>query len=86
MKLTILGAAGVRTPLVLKSIIECQDRLGLNELALMDVDAHRLDLIRQVCESLAGPAKAAFKIIWTTNARRAVAGADFVITTFRVGG
>ncbi|MGH2523299.1 MAG: 6-phospho-beta-glucosidase, partial [Anaerolineales bacterium] len=45
MKVTILGAGGVRTPLIVRSFITRQDRLGLRELALMDIDAARLDLM-----------------------------------------
>jgi 6-phospho-beta-glucosidase len=86
MKLTILGAAGVRTPLVLQSIIAQQDKVGLGELVLMDVDAHRLELMRGLCEVLMGKADIGFKITWTRDARSAIRGADYVITTFRVGG
>ena len=86
MKLTILGAAGVRTPLVLQSVIARQHRIGLSELALMDVDAHRLDLMRGLCEALTAKADIGFKITWTQDARSAIRGADYVITTFRVGG
>ena len=50
MKLTILGAAGVRTLLVLQSIIARQHKVGLSELALMDVDLHRLEMMRDLCE------------------------------------
>jgi len=86
MKLTILGAAGVRTPLVLQSIIARQHKVGLSELALMDVDAGRLDLMRSLCEALVSKADIGFKITWTQDARSAIRGADYVITTFRVGG
>ena len=86
MKLAILGAAGVRTPLVLQSIIAGSQQVGLSELSLMDVDSQRLDLIRATCEALIYKEDAHFKIEWTLDARRALHGADFVITTFRVGG
>jgi len=70
------------------------ERLGLTELALMDVDAERLDLIGELAQAeedapdaLAGNGRVLpFKIVRTTDARVALAGADFVITTFRVGG
>ena len=85
MKLAILGAAGVRTPLVLSSILARREPIGLTELALMDIDGGRLALMRALCEALLG-ADPALKIIWTQDARAAIRGADFVITTFRVGG
>lgn len=86
MKLTILGAAGVRTPLVLNSIIALREQAGLTELALMDIDGDRLGLMRGLCEALLGGADLGFKVTWTQDARAAIHGADYVITTFRVGG
>ncbi len=84
MKITILGAGSVRAPLMLKAILNRQARMGLTELALMDVDGERLDLIGTVTAPL--EIGAAFQTTRTTDAREALTGADFVITTFRVGG
>ncbi len=84
MKITILGAASVRAPLMLKAILNRQARMGLTELALMDVDGERLDLMGTVTAPL--EIGAAFQTTRTTDAREALTGADFVITTFRVGG
>ncbi len=84
MKLTIIGAAGVRTPLIVSAIIERQERLQLDELALMDIDGERLDIIGALTAPL--EAQAHFRITRTLDARAALAEADFVITTFRVGG
>jgi 6-phospho-beta-glucosidase len=84
MKLTILGAGGVRTPLMVEALLRRQKRLNLDELALMDIDSGRLEVIGGLTHSL--EAKASFKITRTTNPRAALEGADYVITTFRVGG
>ena len=84
MKIVILGAAGVRAPLLLKAIMKRQALLGLTDLALMDLDGERLDLIGTV--TAPQERGAPFKITRTTDARTALAGADYVITTFRVGG
>jgi 6-phospho-beta-glucosidase len=84
MKIAILGGAGVRTPLLIEALVARQERLGMRELALMDVDAERLELIGGVTAPL--ERKAAFVVTRTMDARAALAGADFVITTFRVGG
>jgi len=85
MKIAILGAAGVRTPLIVQSITARQERLGLDELALMDIDAENLELIGILSEP-AGAGQRRFKLTRTTDARQALSGADYVITTFRVGG
>ena len=86
MKLTVLGAAGVRTPLLLQSIIARQHQLGLRELVLMDTDPMRLELMRALCAAIASRSSLDFAIAWTRDARLATRGSDFVITTFRVGG
>jgi 6-phospho-beta-glucosidase len=94
LKIVILGAGGVRTPLIVGAMLRRRERLGLTELALMDVDADRLDIIGELAQaeqeqpsaSAETGQAAGFRIGCTTDARAALAGADFVITTFRVGG
>jgi 6-phospho-beta-glucosidase len=84
MKLTFIGAGGVRTPLVIQSLIHFQERLPLERVCLMDIDAERLDLIRLASKSQLEQ-KAGFAVEWTTDPHRAIEGADFIVTTFRAG-
>ena len=86
MKIAILGAGGVRTPLLLQALASRQERLGLDELALMDIDAERLALMAAVTASAERGGQMRFRIVRTTDAEIALANADYVITTFRVGG
>jgi len=86
MKVTIIGAAGVRTPGIIKSFIRRQANIGCNELCLMDIDAKRLSLISKLTSSLENREGVQLKIIRTTNSTEALLNADFVITTFREGG
>ena len=94
MKIAILGAGGVRTPLIVGAVLRRRERLNLTELTLMDVDAERLAIIGELAQaeqdqpavSAEAGRAAGLKIVCTTDARAALAGADFVITTFRVGG
>ena len=84
MKLTFIGAGGVRTPLVVQSILAFQDRLPLETVCMMDIDPERLELMKLACKPrLANGAK--FNIEWTTDAKKAISGADFIVTTFREG-
>jgi 6-phospho-beta-glucosidase len=85
VKVAILGAAGVRTPLIIRAFITRQDRLGLDELVLMDIDGPRLELMAALTAPIEQANPLRFKLTRTTDARAALAGADFVITTFRVG-
>lgn len=86
MKIAVLGAAGVRTPLIVAAMARRQPEIGLTELALMDIDAERLALVQALVSGANGQPQLPFSILWTTDARAALCGADFVITTFRVGG
>ena len=86
MKIAVIGAAGVRTPLIVKSMLNRQDSLGLRELALMDIDGDRLELIGALTSSIERSSQTKFRITRTTDPQSALKEADFVITTFRVGG
>jgi len=86
MKITIIGAAGVRTPLIVRAIQQHQDRLGLEELSLMDIDEEHLEFIGALISPIENSPNPKFHITRTTEPQKALEGADFVITTFRVGG
>jgi 6-phospho-beta-glucosidase len=86
MKITIVGAAGVRTPLILQAMVAHQERLGLSDLSLIDIDGEHLKLIGALTSSIEESSNTKLRITRTTDARSALSGADFVITTFRVGG
>lgn len=86
LKIAILGAGGVRTPLIIAALARRQTTIGLTELVLMDIDAGRLASIRALVDAGGAGARPPFRVVWTTDAAAALAAADFVVTTFRVGG
>jgi 6-phospho-beta-glucosidase len=85
MIISIIGAAGVRTPLIVQAMLDYQDRLDLTDLRLMDIDGDRLELIGALTSAVEHSSKTKFHIFRTTDPLSALDGADFVITTFRVG-
>jgi 6-phospho-beta-glucosidase len=85
MKLTFIGAGGARTPLVLQSLLASQDRLPLTRVCMMDISAERLELMRLASQPRLMTRAPAFELSWTTDARDAIRGADFVVMTFRAG-
>jgi 6-phospho-beta-glucosidase len=85
LKLTFIGAGGARTPLVIQSLLNRQDRVPLTQVCMMDVDAERLELMQMVCKPRLAAGEAGFDVTWTTDARKAIEGADFIVLTFRVG-
>lgn len=86
MKLTVIGGGGVRAPLFVASALRWQERIGLGELCLMDIDAGKLALMGALSRLVAVQADSPVQISATTDARAALEDADYVVTTVRVGG
>lgn len=85
MKLTMIGGGGVRTPLAIPPILRRADRLGLEELCLMDINETKLQIFGILARDIAKRTGSNLKITLTTDAGEALSGSDFVITTIRVG-
>ncbi len=85
MKLTIIGGGGVRTPLAVPPILRRAAQMGLDELCLMDIDAEKLRIFSALARQVARSQGSALRITATVEARPALEGASFVITTIRVG-
>lgn len=82
MKLTVLGGAGFRTPLVVGAVAQAPGRI--TEVFLYDVDATRLAVMERV---LRGRLPDTHLVLRTgTDLAAAVEGASFVFSAFRVGG
>ncbi len=86
MKLTIIGGGGVRAPLLVATALRRAERIGLREICLMDIDADKLAIIGRLVRGVAERMGSGVQISTTSDARHALADAQFVITTIRVGG
>jgi len=86
MKLTVLGGGGVRTPLLIRGLLARQDELHVDELVLLDPDRQALDLMGHLVSEAVARAGSPFRLRFTQNEAEAVEGADFVLSTLRVGG
>jgi 6-phospho-beta-glucosidase len=86
MKLAVIGAGGVRTPLIVKECYKKAESINLTELALMDTDGEHLEQIEKVTQSILDIKSDKLKRTITTDPAHALEGADYVITTFRAGG
>ena len=84
MKIAVLGAGGMRLPLLYQALATRSPALRLERLALMDIDAGRLDLMLGVTRAMA-ETPPGLHVEATTGLEAALEGASFVITTFRVG-
>ena len=86
MKLTVIGGGGVRAPLLVASALRRAEAIHLEELCLMDTNARKLKLIGGLCQQLAGWKGSPVRVVTTQDPRLALDGADYIITTIRVGG
>ncbi len=86
MKLTILGAASPRFPLLLHSLLKRED-IQLDVIFLYDIDADKLSLItKTILAELQEHMHSCFTIQIASNLIEAVVGADYIFSSIRVGG
>ncbi len=80
MKIAVIGGAGVRTPLLVEGLTNSD--LPIDEIALYDVDRDRLEIIGTVAARMAAKGR----VTRCASPGEAIAWADFVFTSIRVGG
>lgn len=85
-KIAIIGAGGVIFAQNFIKDILLDDSLRHHDVALMDIDAGRLQNAVKLAGIIAKKLGVDFKPQATTDLRQAVRGADYVITIFRSGG
>jgi 6-phospho-beta-glucosidase len=86
MKLAVIGAGSTYTPELVSGLSREQERLGVGELALHDVDAERLDVVGGMAARMLDREGFDGDLVLTGDLDRALDGADFVLVQIRVGG
>ena len=86
MKISLIGAAGVRTPLLVHGLASAGESMQLDELAFWDIDRERISVIGRVAAAMAQRRGLSTRLTTDTNLERVLEGADFVIISIRVGG
>jgi 6-phospho-beta-glucosidase len=86
MKVAVVGAGSTYTPELVSGLAREQERLDVRELALMDVDSERLDVVGGLARRMLERDGFAGALELTGNLDRALDGADFVLVQIRVGG
>ncbi len=82
MKIAVVGAGSTYTP----ELVSGLTRVPLEELALMDVDPERLEIVGGLARRMLGKAGYAGGLTLTGDLDAAVEGASFVLVQIRVGG
>jgi 6-phospho-beta-glucosidase len=85
MKVTVFGGGSTYTPELVNGFLDRISSFPITELWLMDIDAARLDVVGGFAQRMVAAKGSPFKVILTTDQRKAVEGASYVTTQLRVG-
>jgi 6-phospho-beta-glucosidase len=85
-KVTVVGAGSTYTPELVEGFVTRDDRLAIDTLALLDIDAERLDVVGGLARRMLARAGWGGELTLTGDRDEAIEGADFVICQLRVGG
>lgn len=86
MKLTIIGGAGVRVPLVTNGLFREETGIAVDELALFDTNTERAATIARISEAMARRAGGKLRVSLPRSLDEALEGCSFVVSSIRVGG
>ncbi|MFZ0885411.1 MAG: hypothetical protein WAN14_18565 [Candidatus Acidiferrales bacterium] len=86
MKITLVGAAGVRSPLLVHGLAGLSSEVRVDELAFWDTDPERVTIMKKVAEAMGKRSGLRARLTAYSDPERALEGADYVITSIRVGG
>lgn len=86
MKIAVIGGAGVRTVIFINGLLARYRKLHIDEVVLFDIDKEKQEIIGKLCKHVVERKNEALKVSVAEDAAEAVRGADYVVTTLRVGG
>jgi 6-phospho-beta-glucosidase len=85
-KIAVIGGGSTYTPELIEGLGLRAERLGITEIALHDIDQGRLDVVGGLAARILRKQGFAGRLACTTDRRRAIEGAAFVLVQLRVGG
>ncbi len=86
VKVAIVGAGSTYTPELVEGFIRRADRFPVDELALLDIDPSRLEVVGGLARRMLDRAGFGGRTVLTGDRDEAIDGAAFVIVQLRVGG
>ncbi len=85
LKVAVIGAGSTYTPELMEGFIARVGRLDLREIALMDIDEYRLNVVGGLVGRMIAKAGLDCRCTLTTDLETAVTGCDYVLAQVRVG-
>src|SRR6266508_2467306 len=86
LKIAVVGGGSTYTPELVQGFATRQERLPVDELVLLDVDAERLEVVGGLARRMLDRAGWSGRLLLSGRREEAVDGADFVVAQLRVGG
>ncbi|TMR19080.1 6-phospho-beta-glucosidase [Nonomuraea turkmeniaca] len=86
MKLAVVGGGSTYTPELIDGFARLRDELPVSEIALIDPDAARLELVAGVSRRMLAHAGHPARVLATSSVAEGVSGAQVVLFQLRVGG
>jgi 6-phospho-beta-glucosidase len=86
VKIAVVGGGSTYTPELIEGFATRTDRLTVDHLALLDIDTDRLAVVGGLAGRILRRGGWEGDLTLTSDPRRAIEGADFVIVQLRVGG
>ena len=86
MKLCVIGGAGARSAFLTKSLVKSARDIRVDHIVLLDNDRERLRTYGEISRELARRLDPELAFEVTDDARAALTGVDYIITTIRAGG
>lgn len=85
-KVTVVGGGSTYTPELVDGFVRRADRLAIDELVLLDIDAERLSIVGGLAQRMLDARDWTGRLTLTGDPHAAIDGADFVLIQLRVGG
>jgi Family 4 glycosyl hydrolase len=86
LKLAVVGGGSTYTPELVDGFARRADRVAIDEIDLLDIDAERLSIVGGLAQRMLARQGWRGRIVQTADRERAIEGADVVLFQLRVGG
>lgn len=86
MKLCVIGGAGARSAFLTKSLVKSARDIRVDHIVLLDNDPRKLRTYGEIARQVAYRLDPELTFEVTDDARAALSGVDYIITTIRAGG
>lgn len=86
MKIAVIGGAGVRTVIFINGLLDRYKKLHIDEVVLYDIQEEKQRIIEKLCRHVVNRRHEELKVSAVSDVTEAIKGADYIVTTLRVGG